>query len=89
MDPRGLASSSALNAFTWFVSAFRMHFAVRLGQVYRKGRWVEKDLRKAFQLILDAAQQEHVRAEHVLGSHWPVGAFWALLVMHASLGLDL
>eukprot|EP00435_Cladocopium_sp_Y103_P016727 s1312_g4.t1 len=39
----------------------------RLGQVYRKGRFVEQDFTRAFELIFDAAQQEHVRAEHLLG----------------------
>eukprot|EP00913_Durusdinium_trenchii_P019432 g18270.t1 len=37
----------------------------RLGQVLRKGRFVEQDLIRAFQLIFDAAQQDHAASEHV------------------------
>ncbi|CAJ1353373.1 unnamed protein product, partial [Effrenium voratum] len=39
----------------------------RLGQVFRKGRQAEQDLVRAFQLIYDASQQDHMRAQYVLG----------------------
>ncbi|CAE7317929.1 ybeQ [Symbiodinium natans] len=39
----------------------------RLGQLLRKGRVVEKDMVRAFQLVLSAAEQEHVRAQYLIG----------------------
>ncbi|CAE8623270.1 unnamed protein product, partial [Polarella glacialis] len=41
------------------------HF--RLGQALRKGRWIEQDFDRAFELILEAAEQDHVRAQFMTG----------------------
>eukprot|EP00933_Yihiella_yeosuensis_P034541 TRINITY_DN28015_c0_g1_i1.p1 TRINITY_DN28015_c0_g1~~TRINITY_DN28015_c0_g1_i1.p1 ORF type:complete len:406 (+),score=71.90 TRINITY_DN28015_c0_g1_i1:46-1263(+) len=39
----------------------------KLAKVYRSGRFVEKDLYRAYDLALEAAQQDHVRAQHLTG----------------------
>lgn len=39
----------------------------RLGQLLRKGGVVEKDVVRAFSLVLEAAEKEHVRAQYLIG----------------------